>query len=297
MRSSRVRIDSPCHESWEAMEGGAERRYCGVCEKHVHDLSAMNMADAEALLQASTGQHLCVRYTAEADGTLRFRDLVPRSRLTRKLLRTAFAAATLAACDAREVPAVDLGDAVIESMRASTVPTADGGCDYTTGPFTTFHLPPGHTLCAGGGAAAIAASAPAGPPRTDEAIAATPVDSFVPCDPKPVVAPPPDPRFATPPDHRFAPPPDHRFAPPPPRFAPPPDPPHVRMMGDIAAPPPDEPLTPVQGGISVEEPPPTEPRFAPPPAPRFAPPPAPEMGSVAPVRDDSTMMGRRMPVR
>jgi hypothetical protein len=247
MRSSRVRIDSPCHESWEAMEGGAERRYCGVCEKHVHDLSAMNMADAEALLQASTGQHLCVRYTAEADGTLRFRDLVPRSRLTRKLLRTAFAAATLAACDAREVPAVDLGDAVIESIREDTRPTPDGGCDYSSGPFTTFHLPPGHVLCRQPGEEPLedplprvhvppppppmpmmGAPMPVEPPpavdpvprpKMGEMVAAPdPKAPFEPCDPKPVTAPPPE------------------------RFAPPPPPPErEELMGDIAYVPPPEP--------------------------------------------------------
>jgi hypothetical protein len=97
MRSSQVQIDSPCHESWEAMDGDAERRFCGVCQKHVHNLSAMRHDDATALLRGSAGDHLCVRYTAESDGTLRFRDLVPRASLTRKLLRTAFASAAAAA--------------------------------------------------------------------------------------------------------------------------------------------------------------------------------------------------------
>jgi len=41
MRSTNVEIVSPCHESWEAMQGEGARRYCGVCQKDVHDLSAM----------------------------------------------------------------------------------------------------------------------------------------------------------------------------------------------------------------------------------------------------------------
>ena len=50
------------------MEGDAARRFCGVCSKHVHNLSAMNVDDADELLRASAGQELCVRYQAESDG-------------------------------------------------------------------------------------------------------------------------------------------------------------------------------------------------------------------------------------
>ncbi len=153
MRSDNVEIVSPCHESWEAMQGEGARRYCGVCQKDVHDLSAMAQAEAQALLREQAGVSLCVRYSAEADGTLRFRDLVPKASLTRKVVRTAFAASMLAACAPHgEGPAIqDLGASILESIRDATVPTADGGCDYTTGPFTTFHLPAGHALCHPGG--------------------------------------------------------------------------------------------------------------------------------------------------
>jgi len=224
MRHSQVHIDSPCHESWDAMEGDAERRFCGVCQKHVHDLSAMRHDDARALLQRTAGEALCVRYTAEADGTLRFRDLVPRGQLTRKLLRTAFAATVLAACTPHEPQPRDLGDALIEGVGGHAVATPDGGCNYTTGPFTTFHLPPGHALCQSAGPAdapsivtppapmlvsetpqrmgAIAAPEelpqpvvdPVPVPKMGEAIAAPEAeDPFEPCDPQPGYAPPPPP--------------------------------------------------------------------------------------------------------
>lgn len=246
MRSSQVQIDSPCHESWEAMDGDAERRFCGVCQKHVHNLSAMNHDEATALLRRSAGDHLCVRYTAESDGTLRFRDLVPRASLTRKLLRTAFASAALAACTPHGGgPIVDLGDAVIESIREDTRPTPDGGCDYSSGPFTTFHLPPGHVLCRQPGEDPLAEPMPPPPtpppmpmmgaampvepspppltidpeprPKMGEMVAAPdPKPPFEPCDPKPAVAPPP-------------------------RFAPPPPPQEEELMGDVAYEPPPEP--------------------------------------------------------
>lgn len=278
MRSSQVNIDSPCHESWETMDGSAERRYCGVCRKHVHNLSEMRLDEARDLLARSGGEQLCVRYTAEADGTLRFRDLVPRARLTRNLVRSVFAAIVLAACDPpMDAPGDDLGDAVIESLREATTPTSDGGCDLTTGPFTTFHLAPGHVLCRGTGHDVALPPAfvqvpairetptppvepdPVAVPMMGQAIAVPePIEPFVPCDRPPVVEPvKPRPRVVRPqpeprPDVtlqgglRYEPPPvDRGFAPPPPPvdrgFAPPPEP--VRVDADTTA---------LMGSISVK---------------------------------------------
>ncbi len=222
MRSRQVEITSPCHENWEAMDGGEERRFCGVCQKDVHNLSAMRHDEAQALLQERSGQQLCVRYTAESDGALRFLDLVPVLSLTRKIVRAAFAATMLAACAPHSdgKPIDNLGDAVIDSVRQDTVPTADGGCDYQTGPFTTVHLPPGHLLCKQSGSEVAQPTAietgklppvervemgeappverppvidPDTRPAIQGGITARPTpDAFVPCDPKPGFAPPPD---------------------------------------------------------------------------------------------------------
>lgn len=218
MRSNNVPITSPCHESWDAMDGGEASRFCGVCQKDVHNLSALAEAEARALLAARAGERLCVRYSSESDGTMRFRDLVPMVSLTRRIVRTAFAAVMLAACTPYGGPS-DIGHEVIEVIREGTVPTADGGCDYTTGPFTTFHLPPGHLLCRQAGAQernGVALADPQGwppptpmgeprmiePPPTElvpspveppvmGAMVAEPdpVEPFVPCDPAPVVKP------------------------------------------------------------------------------------------------------------
>nr|WP_293172904.1 hypothetical protein [Nannocystis sp.] len=98
-----IKVASPCHESWEAMNGAGGRRFCGVCQEHVHDLSSMGHDEAQALLQARSGERLCVRYTAERDGSLRFRDLVPRASVTRKIVRVAFAASMMTACARQEV--------------------------------------------------------------------------------------------------------------------------------------------------------------------------------------------------
>lgn len=97
MHRNQVRIADPCTVSWDAMTGDEARRHCSACDRPVHDLSAMRHDEAAALLRANAGHPPCVRYTAAVDGTLRFRDLVPRASLTRKL-RTAVAASLLAAC-------------------------------------------------------------------------------------------------------------------------------------------------------------------------------------------------------
>lgn len=224
MRSSTLPIASPCHESWDAMSGAEAQRFCGVCQKDVHDLSAMGHDEAQALLREKAGEHLCVRYTAEADGTLRFRDLVPLASLTRKIVRAGFAATLLAACTPYGAgPGSELGQSIIESIREATVPTPDGGCDYTTGPFTTFHLPPGHVLCKDAGPDVIdgrwpmaTMGAPAPVPDVEpvapvveapservkmgEAMAVPEAkDPFVPCDPR-VEA---QPGFAAPPEGRM----------------------------------------------------------------------------------------------
>ena len=269
MRDSNLPIASPCHESWDAMNGDEARRFCGICQKDVHNLSAMAHAEAQALLREKPGEHLCVRYSSESDGTLRFRDLVPRVSLTRKVVRAAFAASMLAACTPHGDP-VDLGGEIIESIREATVPTADGGCDYTSGPFTTFHLPPGHVLCRDSGLRGIedARSVPPPPPmatmgepriveptpppsvvdpvvrpRMGEAMAVPdPVEPFVPCDPKPGFTPPPPDVEA--PSMRMG-----DIAAEPPEPVKPPK--HQPLLGDIHEPPSEEPVQEKMGRIAA----------------------------------------------
>jgi hypothetical protein len=64
-----VSIASPCKASWEAMTGDARVRYCGECEKHVYNLSAMSREEATILLTEHEGS-LCVRLYRREDGTV-----------------------------------------------------------------------------------------------------------------------------------------------------------------------------------------------------------------------------------
>ncbi|PCC67008.1 hypothetical protein SAMN02745121_08649 [Nannocystis exedens] len=225
MHSRNVEIKSPCHESWDAMHGDDERRFCDVCAKHVHNLSAMTRQAASDLLRAHKGEHLCVRYSNQEDGQIAFRDTVPVSRL--RPVRTAFAAMLLAACTPHGdgPPIQDIGDIAIEAMARDAKPSPEGGCEVQTGPFTTMHFPAGHEVCkhvvdlgaqirppqpppvpavtvATMGAAPIVVEPPPPPPATEELMGkVAPVEHAKmgeampevkePCDPQPGFAPPP----------------------------------------------------------------------------------------------------------
>jgi hypothetical protein len=80
-------------------------RLCDTCDKLVHDLSAMNEADARALLRHRPDDGLCIRYLHDAGGAIWFGDggsgpIVPARRLARR------AAAVVAAASMLVVPAL-----------------------------------------------------------------------------------------------------------------------------------------------------------------------------------------------
>ena len=68
MHRDELPIPEPCHADWNAMQGGAAKRFCGSCSKHVHDLSALTAPQATRLL--ATAERPCVRYTVGSDGQI-----------------------------------------------------------------------------------------------------------------------------------------------------------------------------------------------------------------------------------
>jgi hypothetical protein len=64
-----IRIAAPCPAEWGQMTGDERARFCGQCQKHVYNLSAMSAADAVALIREKEGQ-LCGRLFRRADGTV-----------------------------------------------------------------------------------------------------------------------------------------------------------------------------------------------------------------------------------
>jgi hypothetical protein len=64
-----VRIASPCGVSWDDMIGTNRVRYCHHCRLNVYNLSALNRADAETMIQQRE-RRLCIRFYRRADGTM-----------------------------------------------------------------------------------------------------------------------------------------------------------------------------------------------------------------------------------
>lgn len=64
-----IRIASPCSADWSAMVGDDRSRFCGSCQKHVYNLSAMTADEAAQLIREREG-NLCGRLFRRADGTV-----------------------------------------------------------------------------------------------------------------------------------------------------------------------------------------------------------------------------------
>jgi len=76
---AKMLIASPCDVPWSAMKredrAGDRRRFCGKCQKHVHNLAAMTRVEVEDFLAASAeasgdGSGVCVRLYERKDGTV-----------------------------------------------------------------------------------------------------------------------------------------------------------------------------------------------------------------------------------
>lgn len=68
----RLRVKGPCDRTWESLTpvpGNASARFCDDCQKHVHDLSAMDGDEARRLLATARGR-VCMLLTTRRDGTV-----------------------------------------------------------------------------------------------------------------------------------------------------------------------------------------------------------------------------------
>ena len=96
-----ISVASPCHESWENMDGDERARFCGQCRKHVYNFAEMTRPEIEALVVAKEGK-FCARFYRRPDGTLLTRDCpVGLLAVRRRLWRAAIGiVATVAAVTA-----------------------------------------------------------------------------------------------------------------------------------------------------------------------------------------------------
>ena len=85
-----IKIASPCHASWESMEGDERKRFCSECNKHVYNISSMSRREAEDLVG---GDGVCVRFYRRADGRVLTEDcpLGLREKAARVRRRLSFA--------------------------------------------------------------------------------------------------------------------------------------------------------------------------------------------------------------
>ena len=77
-----IRVAAPCEKAWEQMAGDDKIRFCDHCQKHVHNLSAMNLNEAHRLTCQAAGS-VCVLFEKSPDGrvlTLDYKPAVPRKR-------------------------------------------------------------------------------------------------------------------------------------------------------------------------------------------------------------------------
>ena len=72
-RTLRIEVARPCPVSWDSMAGDERARFCAICQKHVYNLSAMKVGEAQDLLRAKDGK-VCVRFYERADGTVMTED-------------------------------------------------------------------------------------------------------------------------------------------------------------------------------------------------------------------------------
>lgn len=134
MRRLHLPIQNPCHEDWTAMESdGESRRFCDVCTKHVHDLSAMTESKArEVLASESAKGRVCVRYTTDATGNIKFKtETVEAPSLWRMTLAAASMAMALftTGCADSEPDRVTIDECVYEVGPWSfTVERGQGTC-------------------------------------------------------------------------------------------------------------------------------------------------------------------------
>lgn len=65
----RIDVATPCTADWSEMLGDERARFCGQCEKHVYNLSAMSRDEIHALIEETEGV-FCGRLYRRADGTV-----------------------------------------------------------------------------------------------------------------------------------------------------------------------------------------------------------------------------------
>jgi hypothetical protein len=102
MADLKVAFPSPCSEPWEGMTQLGRNRHCATCDKIIHDLSALRLAEVEDLLES--GEQVCVRARVGRDGVVALADTAHRKR---RMVATVGASVALATAACQTTPPED----------------------------------------------------------------------------------------------------------------------------------------------------------------------------------------------
>lgn len=127
-----LQVASPCHVDWNEMAGDDKSRFCGQCEKHVYNLSAMTTEAALDLVREKEG-NLCVRFYRRHDGTMLTTDCpVGVHHRIRRRKRTAGVFASIASllfmtgCAREDGPDTQPDETLLQRMLGKPAPNPAG---------------------------------------------------------------------------------------------------------------------------------------------------------------------------
>lgn len=69
----KLRIATPCSQSWNGMPGSDRTRHCATCDLDVYNVTAMTRSEAQDFIDQSEGR-VCLRLYRRRDGTVLTRD-------------------------------------------------------------------------------------------------------------------------------------------------------------------------------------------------------------------------------
>ena len=99
MTDLKVTFPRPCSEPWEGMTPLGCNRHCATCDRIIHDVSALRLAEVEVLL--ASGEHLCVRARVGRNGVVALADAASGRR---RMIATVGASMALATAACQTVP-------------------------------------------------------------------------------------------------------------------------------------------------------------------------------------------------
>lgn len=100
MADLKVEFPNPCSEPWEQMSPRGCNRHCATCDTIIHDLAALTIDEAEALLR--TNEEVCVRAKIAPDGAI---ILASQSTTRRRMIASVTTGMALATAACQTVPA------------------------------------------------------------------------------------------------------------------------------------------------------------------------------------------------